>query len=134
MNAVEARDAILAVFATAWAGTGLLAVYDDVPNNKPDQGYAAVYLRHADGGQASLANASGARLYDAAGTVWVQIFAPGRVGSRPALALAGTVLNAYRSARNPGVWFQRQRLVEMGRDGAYYRVDVLAEFNYSASV
>ena len=132
MTPAQAVDVILGVFKAAWDGTGFPAVYDDVPGKKPtsETVWARATVRHATGNQSSIGGDVGSRRYTSRGTVFVQIFAPVGDGSTACYAAAQLVLNAYRDARNPDVWFTEQRMREVGSDGAFEQINVLATFSY----
>lgn len=133
MNAIDAHDAMMAVFKAVWdAYPGApVAVYPDVPGAPPpvDKLWARATVQHATGAQTSLASDIGTRRFTAKGLVWVQVFAPAGDGSTGALTAAQAIVNAYRVARL-AVLFRNVGLVNMGGDGAFSRVDVKANFEY----
>jgi len=133
MIASEAKDAILTVFKTVWdayPGTPV-AIYPDIPGDPPTTEvlWARATVQHATGAQTSLASDIGTRRFTATGFLWVQVFAPTGDGSSAALTAAQAIVNAYRVARL-AVLFRDVGLIEMGRDGAFSRVDVKANFEY----
>lgn len=129
----QAIDIILGIFKAAWDPLAFPAVYDDLPDNKPtsETVWARATIRHADGRQASLSGAHATRRYKAVGTVFVQVFAPVGDGSTACYEAAKVVLDAYRDARNPDVWFRDVRLKEIGNGkGAFTQINVEATFSY----
>lgn len=133
MIAIDAKDAILTVFKTVWdsyPGTPI-ALYPDIPGDPPagEVLWARATVQHATGAQSSLASDIGTRRFTAKGFLWVQVFAPTGDGSSAALTAAQAIVNAYRVARL-AVLFRDVGLIEMGRDGAFTRVDVKANFEY----
>lgn len=89
-------------------------------------------VRHAFGGQASLAGGRGKKKkWRREGTLWVQIFAPMGSGSVGADRAAQAVLDGYEGAATDHcVWFRNCRLNELGQNGAYYQINVLIDFQY----
>lgn len=133
MNVEAAYDEMLAVFRDAWIGAGqsiASVAWPDLPFTIPTSGaWARVTLRHATGGQSSLAGASGAKLYTQTGTIFAQVFAPLGDGQKSSLWLAQDVVNGYRSAKG-AVWYRNQRLKEIGASGAFDQTNVLVDFTY----
>lgn len=131
MTPQEAVDAIGTVFKDAWDTTGGVAVYDDLPGSVPstDKLWARLTVRHAAGGQASLAGDSGQRRWGAEGTVFIQVFAPMGDGAQAARNAAHVVMNAFRDAKLP-VWFRNTQMREVGASGAFFQINVLTTFSY----
>jgi len=133
MNYLDARDFMFGVFKAAWDTTGgLPAAYDDLPASKPDgqSPWARVSIVHATGGQASLSNEFGVRRWDRTGVLSVQVFAPTGDGIKTCYTLATLVANAFESSQGSDVWFRNVRLNEAGVDGAFYQINMLADFSY----
>jgi hypothetical protein len=132
MNYLQARDFMLSVFKQAWDTTGLFAAYDDLPASKPSgqSAWARASITHATGGQGSLSNESGVRRWDRTGVLSVQVFAPVGDGIKTCYALATLVSSAFESSQGSDVWFRNVRLNEAGVDGAFYQINVLADFSY----
>lgn len=132
MNYLQARDFIFGVFKAAWDATTFFAAYDDIPATKPDgqSPWARVSITHATGGQGSLANHAGVRRWDRTGVLVVQVFAPIGDGIKTCYSLATLVSNAFEGSQGSDVWFRNVRLNEVGVDGAFYQINVLADFSY----
>lgn len=129
----QARDEMLAVFKAAWDTTGHYAAYPDRPEEKPKGAdpWARVTVRHAVGEQGSLANHEGRRRWERRGTLFVQIFTPSGEGLSRSDTLAKIVVDALEGKSTPrGVWFRNTRINEVGPDGDWYQVNVLADFIY----
>lgn len=134
MTPDQARDAMLKVFRDAWllAGqTDAQATYSDVPAalSTSEQVWARVTVRHATGRQSSLTGGLGTKRYTNRGTLWVQVFAPMGDGSTAGYGATQTVVGAFRDA-DIGVLFRNVRFSEAGKDGAFERFDVKADFEY----
>lgn len=129
----EARDEMAGIFYAAWK---VLApapvVWTDLPGDVPDveTEWARVTIRHHTGGQASLAGEDGARRWERAGTLFVQVFAPVGDGSTRAYAAAQIVANAFQDVRGTRVWFRNVRINEIGASGAFEQINVLIDFTY----
>lgn len=127
----EARDEILAVVVDAWGATGPV-VYTDVPGTVPsgDVVWMRPTLRHAVGGQSTLAGDVGTRRFTYEGTITVQVFCPAGEGLSRAYQLAELVENGLIDHSSSGVWFRNARIREVGNSGAFEQINVLADFVY----
>lgn len=128
-----ANDEILTLFKTAWDAIGHDAIYENVAGDPPTTAapWARVTVRHFPGGQASLSDDAGAKRWTRNGLITVQIFVPTGEGKAEAYALAKVVADAYEGKRTPSnVWFRNVRPNEIGPDGAWFQLNVLAEFTY----
>ena len=132
----EANNEILAAFKAAWDTTGFVVAYENVKSQDtvPPSGsapWARVTLRHTFGDQASLASVGGVRRWRRDGLVTVQIFIPLGEGLSEGYSLAKTVVDAFEgTATASSVWFRNVRVNEVGSDGEWYQVNVLADFTY----
>jgi len=134
----EARDEMFAVFRTAWLGDPASAsvpvMWPDVAAQKPPTSgaWARVTVQHNTGRQATLSNGVGQRRFRRTGVVTVQVFAPTGDGQEFSDQLATIAKNAFEGVTtSPGrVMFRDVRLREVGQDGNFYQVNVLADFEY----
>ncbi len=129
----QANDDILALLKAAWDQTGHEMFYDDIREQREtDQTpWAQVVVRHAAGQQDTLGGV-GNRSFLRLGVVIVTINTPSGSGLSTAYALAKVVADAYEGVSSPnGVWFRNVRINELGRDGTFYRTNVLIDFEYS---
>lgn len=129
----QANDDILALLKAAWDPTGHEMFYDDIREQREtDQTpWAQVVVRHAAGQQDTLGGV-GNRSFLRLGVVIVTINTPSGSGLSIAYALAKVVADAYEGVSSPnGVWFRNVRINELGRDGTFYRTNVLIDFEYS---
>lgn len=133
----EAIDQMSALFKDAWNPSYPV----DWPNIKFDRPapsndtsstfWARFRIMHAAGGQGSLQNSVGARMYDRTGNIIIQVFGPIGVGTKPIVSLAKVAAGAYEGTTTlGGIWFKRQRVQEMGPEDAWYRVDAKVDFEY----
>lgn len=135
----QARDEILGTFKTAWdAGAetvGKTVLYPNVGNQEPptaEELWARVTVQHFVGAQVTLSGATGARRFRHNGLVTVQLFAPSGEGLETLDAAATIVKQAFEGVTtSPGrVLFRNVRVNEIGPDGQWFNVNVLADFEY----
>jgi hypothetical protein len=142
-----AYDEILGAFKTAWdASAGAFnegnlpeVRYDGVGKQGPPDGeepWARVTIRHVAGGQATLLGDAQVTRFTASGIITIQVFYPlKRGGLSNARSLAKVAKSAYEGKSTPSnVWFRNVRIVEVGPDGPWYNVNVLANFEYDELV
>ena len=128
----QARDEITSLIHTPWAQAHptYVMLFDDRPGAKPDGNtpWARLTIRHNDGQNAALGN----KLFGRQGLVTVQIFTPQGEGLLTADILAKLVSDALEGKSTVGgVWFRNVRMREVGGDGSFYQVNVIAEFDYN---
>lgn len=129
----QARDDIFSAFKAAWGVTTFPVVWPDKPAEKPSgrTPWARVTIRHAGGFQATLSNINGQRRWRRNGVVIVQVFTPSGEGLSRAYDLAKIACDAFEGVSTPrGVWFRNARINEVGPDGDWQQVNVLADFEY----
>lgn len=129
----EAKDEILAIFKAAWDPTGWPVHYQDVRKQRSsdENPWAVVTLNHSAGFQDTLSGVIGSRTFTRLGFLTTQIFVPVGKGLQEAYDLAKIVSDAFEGASTPGgVWFRDVRLNEVGRDGEFFQLNVVADFRY----
>jgi hypothetical protein len=106
-------------------------VSDDSPPD-PQVSWVRVYIRHANGGQASLASNIGKRKWNRQGVLMVQCFVPLNKGGLDAARDIATALqNGIQGAATDGdVWFRNATVNEVGRSDGWYQVNFSALFTY----
>lgn len=132
MTFEEATDEVLDLFKAAWDPTGYDAFYDDVRDQRDEtkDPWSLVLVRHASGFQNTLGG-KGNRSFLRLGVLIVTIHTPSASGLSSGYQLAKVVADAYEGVSSPnGVWFRNVRINELGRDGSFYRINVLADFEY----
>ncbi len=128
----QAADDILTLFKTAWDLTGYPLLYEGIGGEKPTaQGpWARITLRHFLGDQESLGPIGG-RKFSKGGLVIVQTFVPIGEGLSDAYNVAKIAADAFEGKATPlNVWFRNVRINEIGAEGDWYQVNVLADFTY----
>lgn len=133
----QARDEMLTTFRTAWTAgppsSTLPVLYPDVSQEVPSSGaWARVTVKHSYGEQATLSGETGQRRFRHTGIVTVQIFTPtgdGQVLSDQLVAIAKGAFEGVTTS--PGrVMFRNVRVNEVGQQGQWFQVNVLADFEY----
>lgn len=139
----SARDEILGLFKTDWDANTPAANGGQVPTVRwpgvdagsppPSDGpWARIVVRHATSRQSTFGE-TGNRRFTRPGLVTVQVFTPLTAGGGLSLAekLAIIARNAFEGRGTAsGIWFRNVRIQEIGEDGTWYQMNVLAEFQY----
>jgi hypothetical protein len=87
-------------------------------------------IRHASARQDSLGGI-GSRSFLRTGTAIAAIFSPIGKGLQESYTLAKTVNDAYEGKTSPnGIWFRNVRIQEIGRDGDFFQINVIIDFEY----
>lgn len=148
-----ARDDMLGVFVVKWnadapavnGGTAPQIFYDGVGDSGPPDDstpYCRIQVRHTAGSNAGIGGPPGERVRtEKAGLVTVQVFTPlfNDDGSARGTQLAENLSKIAKAAfetvvTENGVIFRNVRPVEVGVDGPWYQINVLAEFEYDEFV
>lgn len=127
-----ATKEMVALFKAYWDTTGFPVEWPNKKLLKTDAlaAYACFKVQHEDGGQASLANASGKTRQRLSGFLQIEIAAPIGDGTDLVYELAEAVMNCYRGKRTASdVWFRDVRLGEASNPH-HFQVNVLIEFTY----
>jgi hypothetical protein len=141
----EARDYILDKFKATWdaecpaVNSGVVPEIEyqnvDPVNSHLANGnvaWARIRVMHAKGDQRSMGGIGG-RVFTRLGIVTVQVFAPaGKQGLVLADQLGNVALSAFEGEETSAgnVWFRNTAYHEVGVDGAFFQVNVNAEFEY----
>ena len=130
MNYQEAIDSISAVFNAAW-NPAYPVKWDDLPGDPPNTEipWAKFHVQHTDGRLSSLGGGKLLRKWHREGVIVGQVFAPAGQGKTLAVSLGQVVVDAYQTASTE-IQYRNVQLVEFGTDGAFYRVDIYANFDY----
>lgn len=139
-----AYDEIFGRFTTDWnaltpaitGGSAPDIFYQQVPvvgSQPSNEPWCFIAITHNIGEQAALGPAtSGLRRYDRAGIVTVRVHVP--VAQRVLLrSLVPVAQKAFQGKTTTGaIWFRNVRVNEIGAEGPYLRMDVIAEFEYES--
>lgn len=144
MDQEAARDAVNEAFYSHWmaeaaAAAGLTSfpkveftgLQEDQKLSEGNAPWARVTVKWASGQGHTLAPV-GSRRFDRRGTVTVQVFTPvGKRGLLQSDRLAKVAQDAFEAnAPASGPWFRNVRPQDVGPDGAWYQVNVVAEFTF----
>lgn len=140
----DATDEICGAFWQAWNAAEVSSLVGYVPDvrwpfveepEKPEASkyWARVSIQTVFEEQTALAGSDSKRRYTASGLVFVQLFCPksrsdaGEIGRK----LAEIARNSFRGKSTPGnVWFRNARINELSPENLFYRLNVVAEFEY----
>lgn len=144
-DAITALNDMNAMFLGAWKSNAGKIV-DYVPEvrwfgteqlGKPDKD--KFWVRHSTQGVSTPQTAMGGcedelkRRYTAYGLLFVQLFCPKHISNSLFLGrrLAQVAQSAYRGKQSPnGVWFRNVRVQELTPEEPWYRLNVVAEYEY----
>jgi hypothetical protein len=139
----EAVDQIFGIFKTAWdAGASAIVGYTpevlypgvEEPKTMPkDKYWSRISQQTADEPQTGMRNGENGQRYTTSGLVFVQIFCPKSesLGLTNGRLLANLARNSYRgNATDCKVWFRNARIVELDPEENWYRLNVVAEYEY----
>lgn len=140
-----ARDEIFTLFKNAWDLSIAIAGYVPEidyqgmqPLAPPDvsKHWCRVSIQTVGEHQASLANDGGmpgTRTYTTFGLIFIQIFSPRSASNafEEGILLGQIAKAAFRGKTTPGkIWFRNVRLNELAPENSFYRLNVVAEFEY----
>lgn len=130
----EAVDDIKSIVHTAWETTGNPPIHwESVKTDRSDSELAwmTFVTRHSTGSQTSLGGI-GNRIFERSGLAIASIFSPIGKDLSESYLLAKVVADAYEGQTSEnGVWFRNVRIQEIGRDGQFYHLNVLVDFEYT---
>ena len=129
----EAKDEIFSLFKAAWDMTGHPVHWQEVKKSrsKSEDAFAMISIRHAAGFQSTLGSSVGTTRFSRIGFTTIQIFVAAGKGLQEAYVLAKVASDAFEGVSTPGgVWFRNLRLNEVGKNGQFFQLNVVAEFNY----
>ena len=111
----------------------LYAVYDDTSKTVPtDQSikWVRISVRHGIGTRTSLGRADKKSKHTQSGFLYVEIYTPSEDGLQDSGMLSAAFAGVLRNPVDGDIWFGDVSEVEMGKDGNWFRSDVIAEFQY----
>lgn len=131
----QANDEIMAAVKAAYdtlSGTPDIfweaVAGDRATTNEP---FFQVFLRHRTGRNDGFPSANGQAKYRRDGDVTIMCFHPVGAGLSASYASAKVFADAFEGqATTGGIWFRNVRINEIGRDGQFYQLNVVAEFIY----
>jgi hypothetical protein len=143
MTYEEAIDDIFKTFKTAW-DTSSASIVGYIPEVRwpgveepevPDRSkyWVRISQQTIADEQKSFRNGT-CRSFETAGLVFVQLFLPRSDSKSMQLGkkLANLSRNAFRKRSvNGGVWFRNSRIVEIPPEDAFFRLNVVAEYEYN---
>ncbi len=131
----QADEAMCQALQTAVAPLDLIVLWPNVdpPLPHPREGesaWAAFHISH-DGGDQRTLGERGRRTFTRTGGFVLQVFVPaGQRGLEEATALAKPAVDAFEGETLEGVRFRRVGMHTVGRDGAWFQVNVRGDFEF----
>jgi hypothetical protein len=135
----DAVNDILKVYKDAWdAQTAPVppTIYDNVAGQQPADGSAwvRVQVKHnpGAGGQTTIGGDAGNKRFTRYGMVVCELYVPTGKGKSAYTGFVETIMRAFegKSARNGGAFFFNVRPQEVGQEGDWFKVNVIAEFSW----
>lgn len=129
----DARDRILSPLKDVVAAQSLYAIYDDTADQPPTDGdtsWTRIAVRHRSGRRASLGRADGKGKHSQSGFIFIEIYTPREKGLVDSDVYSAAFAEALRKFPDGDIWISNISGIEIGDDGNWFRVDVIAEFEY----
>lgn len=129
----QATDEMSTMVKDAWDPTGHEMFWESVREQREtdDTPWASTVIRHAGGRQLTFGPV-GTRQFERIGVIIVSVYAQVGKGLSDPYALAKILADAFEGQSSPsGVWFRNVRINEIGRDGQFMQVNMLADFTYT---
>lgn len=133
VDRTDARDRILVPLKAVADAQSLYAIYDDTAKTVPTNAatsWARISVRHRRGARASLGRSDGKSKNTQAGFVFIEIYTPREAGLVNNDIYSAAFAESLRSGADGDVWISDVSEIEVGEDGNWFRVDVIAEFEY----
>jgi hypothetical protein len=133
VSRTDARDRILVPLKTVVTAQSLYAIYDDTKKAVPTDGsvkWVRISVRHRRGARASLGRNDGKTKNTQGGFVFVEIYTPRENGLVDSDLISAAFAESFRSGADGDIWISDVSEVEVGEDGNWFRVDVIADFEY----
>ncbi len=118
--------------AVAAAQSNLYTIYDDTAKAVPDTSikWARIMVKHGNGTRSSLGRKDGLGKHTQSGFVFVEIYTPRDDGLQNSDIISAAFADSLRNFSDGDIWVGDVSPIEMGPDGHWQRVDVVAEFSY----
>jgi len=129
----DARDRILSPLKDVVDTYSLYAIYDDTVRQPPEDGsspWVRIQVRHRAGVRASLGRADGKGKHDQTGFIFIEIYTPREDGLTDSDQYSAAFAEKLRKFPDGDIWIVEVVATEVGDDGNWYRVDVIADFEY----
>ncbi len=134
IDRTDARDRILTPLkAVVTAQAPLTAIYDDTVQRVPEDGsikWVRISVKHRNGSRASLGRADSKSKHTQAGFIFVEVYTPRENGLVDSDVISTAFANSLRNFSDGDIWIADVSPMEMGEDGNWFRVDIVADFSY----
>lgn len=131
----QANDELLATVKAAYDSiSGDKEIYwESVAGDRAtdNRRFFQVFVRHRTGQNAGFPSASGSSKYRRDGDVTIQCFHTVGYGLSDSYVDAKVFADAFEGkSTSGGIWFRNVRINEVGRDGQFNQLNLIAEFVY----
>lgn len=123
--------------AVVTAQIPLTAIYDDTAERVPEDGsikWVRISVKHRAGARSSLGRADAKSKNTISGFVFVEIYTPREDGLQDSDIISKAFADKFRKFPDGDIWIAETSEMEMGEDGNWFRVDIIAEFSYDLIV
>jgi hypothetical protein len=128
---MEAVDEMMTIVTTAWNAhaDGAVLQYDNIESTRPQvpATFGRATVRHTAGQQITLGAVSLKRRY---GSLNLQIFVPQGDGQYEVRVLSDNILMDIEDANPQIVRLTDIQFNEVGEDGTYFQMNIIARFSY----
>ena len=129
----DARDRMLSPLKDVVGAQSLYAIYDDTvlqPPEDSDTAWVRISVKHRAGSRASLGRHDGKGKHNQVGFIFVEIYTSREIGLVKSDQFSAAFAEKLRNFPDGDIWIADVAATEVGDDGNWYRVDVIADFEY----
>lgn len=131
---MEAADALFTLVKTTWdANAGGAPLYyenEDFERPAIPGVFGRATIRHSVGTRITLGGSTG-KIFRRFGQLYVQVFTPQDTGQYDIRVLTDSLAHAFEDVpASFGVRIRDVSINELGNDGTYFQVNVVADFSY----
>ena len=127
------RDRLLTPLKVVADNLSVYAIYDDTGKSVPTDGtvtWVRIVVKHGNGSRSSLGRKNGSGKFTQSGFTFIEIYTPRENGLVDSDILSAAFADSLRNFSDGDIWIGDVSAVEMGPDGNWQRVDIVAEFSY----
>lgn len=128
----DARDRMLTPLKAIVDAQSLYTIYDDTRKELPDgsTSWVRIAIRHQSGSRSSLGNSSGKAKHTQAGIILIELNTPREEGLANSDIYSAAFADALRNFSDGDIWISDVNVLEIGEDGNWFEVNIIADFQY----